>query len=663
MNGVLAALLVLSSSATGNVTVAGKAARLPVLLQALSEQTGREWLSSESLKDRVVYLQCESLPESEVEKLIADAVDGKWVQVPSGRQLVTDTEAFARRRQAFREGFAAKVNNEINKRREGAPIEFDNAAATSLREKFSDKHIRSVNEIFRSQTNGYETPIGRLALDLLADVDFREVAELRSGEAKLFATERHSTFERISVPAARLKRYDAEQVVWNLQDALGLERGGFFGSDWHGISNSELPAKSVYLSVTRQNDLPMLLASCVVIDQAGNEKCASNLTVFLEDLDVALALLVPSGLSGTTIQQSPRSQEYLSKVKFGNEYSGPLLPSDPLHAKFLDPENHEPFDFWIADVMRPLAEASRGNLVASLDDGLYGTVLQQFASGALTAELLERTLRQLCNCEVIRTEAHTVLRPADPGRPSRNTLPRVSLARLLRELDRNGFIELETVVTELSDSGGAYVSPPVVFEHVHALVPGYERALQSYQGALVRILSALTREERARLYAGQSLAIPDLTPQSRNRLNDLIKTFPDWGNRKLFSPGQFSGALGVPLLLPDGVTPDTSINAEVSATQGFAVFNPAFDEEMAWTQFGPSQAKSWTIGSLLKQGVQVKFWYGQATHSTFSVSVEGQTVSWFHVFALRTDIRRESDKVSDLPKALQDRIAQASGGG
>lgn len=655
------ALIILSLFVQPQVTIEGTAARLPVLLEHVSTQGGTKLYCDKLFSDVVLYLQCENLPVGEVEAMIASAVDGKWTDGPQGRVLVRDKGLYASRESAYCKEFADRARRVVRSFQGG---DFDEDSAKALRERLLAPPTDPEAIQLSTSKDRMGTPLMRLLTDLVLNADLEKLANLDGGRVVLSSTMPTKVFDRMSIPAGRLAQYDKEQEIWN---SLSVPNEVVTNYRNYGLarpSDSNLPSGTVYLALGRQNNFPIFVVAIIVLDRDGKVKANVDSTFLFPELE---EMFGPEGLgvpTGEPIQPSERTKQFNAASTFDVASLSPIAKDHFAYKYFVDPVSNEPFDIWIGDAMRPLAVQSSGNLAMPIDDSLHGYVLQLLASERLTPLMLENILVQRAGYEIDRNATRTVLRFHKPNMIDDAAFPRENLRTLMRELEANGYIELETIIEQSPKLGmNKGAGTGIGFYSTRALVPGYERWLQFLPEGMLAVLKCMTPGERARLYKGAELAYGGLSPATQQRLLALVKEYSYWGF--VSEPGilPLSMNLRVPFAFANGIPADTVFASKVENGKGISLFHESYDDYAAWNSFDPAKEQAFLIGRLLARNVGLKYWYGDSVSIKFSVRCGQIEVAGGDVFQIKVDMRKPSDKITDLPKELQDAILKARNGG
>lgn len=648
MGSALIAILALLP-AVSSVDIEGHALRLPVLLASLSESTGVKLSCSSEFQDRVVFASAHGMEADAALSALARAVDGKWEKAGDGRTLVADLSSRSARRAAFLELVAADMREIVEETRASVPKEFDHVAALALVKKIEE--FDPEKDYRAGEAIAAQSPVGRLLFTLLSRVDMKKCAALGPNELYLTSSQRSLFFEPLTVGATTLRTFDKEQAVWDQYSSSsrsGMRSSSLFAAEH---STSELPAGRVFIGLSRYSALTNFVASLVVLDTTGQVKGIARFNVFPKGHERALAQ-PPIDASGpeANIHVSERAKAYLKTFAFDASFTQ-LTPSDPLYREFLDPVEHEPLDYWIGDLLQPLGK----NVFAALDDGLYYDFNSVLLSGQVSPAGLATLLKDRSQYEVAREGDTTVVRPYDPERPADKTLSRTLLRKMMLELNRQGFVSVDTLLEFAKTGVSNMATNALLFYHSRAIVPGYERLLQFLETTSLRVLASFAPQERRLLDNGQTLSFGQLTPATQRTLSALIGQNIVWdsGRDDVLVPRE----LRLAVKFPNGIPATMQFHALKKGDVGMAVWNAANDEYTAWTTFGPPSRVAGSVQSFKRKGIESRFWFGSAVDVSLEASDNGVQIGQSDIFIPLFDLRKEQPKLEDLPEDVRQMIS------
>jgi hypothetical protein len=328
------ALVFLVLQAGTSVTLEGTAARLQTVLDRISAQTGESLYSDKVFDDVVLYVQCASLPPREVQTMVAEAVDGKWVDGPQGRTLMRDQVVFNEREANYCKEFADKARAYL---RSLVGESFDEASAKALRERLLAPPDNSEPVRLRNPKDQFATPLMRLLLDLLLAADLEEMAKLDGGRLLFRSTTPTKVFHKLAVTTERLAQYDKEQSIWNALSTPNEVISNYRNYGLTAPSESDMPAGNVSLAFGRQNHFPIFVAAVVVLDRDGKLKDCIDTNFMLPELEARLSEESLGALTGEPIKPSERTKQYDATSTFSAAALEPIPEDHFAYKSFIDP--------------------------------------------------------------------------------------------------------------------------------------------------------------------------------------------------------------------------------------------------------------------------------------------------------------------------------------
>lgn len=438
MVALLAAIVTLPAA----IDLEMKAARVPVVLQAIGKKMGTPLAADGAFENEVVLVRVARVEPEALLQRIARATAGKWELHDGRRTLVPDRDRRAKEEEARVAKRLATIQGGLD------------ALAKRLEEPYSTSRLEEARAYFDEpggprdysllDKHRFMEPLRRACARALIALGAKRIAEVEWGGRVVFATHPTRMQHPWTPPPGLLESLRGEWQA--LQDVssgwgdrarmeLGPSRfssnGRFAGSDLGEIGEARLSI--VDPGWSRGGSIEFTIAS-----PDGQVERTGELRLPMATQPVVTPK--PTDVEDVPLPLDPLTQDYVSLSR--DIYNNPRKVAAKGSALFeflTDPLTHDPLELG-SELYLGYAKARGMNLVADLNDNSFYRATGQRQS-PLTTRQFETLNRGFFAW--IETDGWLVLSPSEPALARRNRDDRKALARLMNGLAADGRVDLD----------------------------------------------------------------------------------------------------------------------------------------------------------------------------------------------------------------------------
>lgn len=566
--GALAAAQDLSQK----VSVDIPASRASVALKALSDATGVHFEPAANLKDEVFVIHATDVTIQQIMDRIAQAESGRWSLQSGMYLLVRESSTSVAQERAELKARAKSIQQAIDKLTAGVKKHpnFDEATAQKLTDetrKFSEQISKGSGATgpVKMQADLDTTPTARAMAAILSSIDVNRLAQIAPNQRVVFST--NPTMMQIGLGGAganAFQRFVNEQSTYSRvynQGQASDGRSTVFS--FNGLSSPNMGRGNasrglgVGLAVVQRRFGNDLSVEILAADPDYETICSGSYNLDVPDLqpkDVKAAdqekpleisaeakemakALNPSAGEGT----SEKAVVMVSSVSIGlgsggnffvasDDRGGAQIKLSPgLRAKVLDPMKYDPLSFVPGQAVAALGKARGENLVALLPDTCFGSMTRQFATDVTPSQLLS-TLESMHGLTAEEGDGWMVISPMSPYTARVNKVDRSAVASLLREMDQDKTLRLDSVAgfAVSQDKIPGFEDIDILYPRMidSALTDASLTPLASGSFSLYKFYGLLPPASRQAVAAGRQIRLGMLSSQMKGLVADMVYNSP-----------------------------------------------------------------------------------------------------------------------------------------
>ncbi len=649
-----------------------RAARLPLVVEALGEKLNQRMFCSPEIGRHVVLVKFAGVSPDEAKLRIAEAVDAEWID-RNGTQTLIRTPAKQRQlSEKWRASTEAAMQaslKEMNDRLDATPT-FDLTQAR--------KYLAELNKLddptdsnqsmsnWQAQQKAHQlSPGGRAISKLLMLMGAKTLATIPVGRT-VFAI--NPTKYQRALPNridGILKTWDSEQQVW--QKALEANppvppKDGHLSSDPRFSKYGDHRANRVLMVVRRYGPKSNINFMLTGYNALGEPQ-------FMTSVDLSPRWLIQRANIQKVLEEANVKGQYTltkesqERLKFSSlEYKDDSRPTPQQVAKFADPVGRDPLSFEHSEVLFAYAEVSKLNLVASLNDMITLPVTQR---GDVTKPIdLEGYLKYnelLGYLQVVREDKWLTVKLSDiDGEPD---LPedRFTVRKLIQSGLQNGFFTLEALA-EYSQTADAQWNP-LSFNLARILLPRSERLLQDMETGGLKFYGLLSPVQQKSLRAGDPVAINTLNPKAKESLIEFALQNESrsgesglWVKDRNVSMQSGAALQAEPTeFLARGISGDMVL-AKVNTEETMMV-GTKNGQYVAWTHFMTPEAYARSIRQPNSAySKEDDFWLGQIVKLNLIAALGSDAQVRLTLKEHQYDLRKSPMRVDQMPSEIRKRM-------
>jgi hypothetical protein len=500
------------------------------VIAELQQQAGVPLAVAGTVGDHIVVVQVKDAPLDQLLERLARVTSGKWEDVGSGRQLVSDDDL--RRRQQ-----AEELQRRTNLIREEIKAQSAAVLGRSFTDQDAQRMAREADELNRQLSNSTgnipdtvwerqsqlqnSAPLGRLLMRILSSLDAAALANLPADMRFVFATSPTQMQRDLGPGAVRaLDDFVREYGLW--ANAMSryvrpvVDDAGFthMGDPTYFGPLSERPAK-ILLTVYRWGSEGGLNFELAIADAKGVYIANASTTVHVDDSMPMPTEAPPVPENDPVVRFSHEAEVLLELMRGGTEPGALDRLAGDVREKLLNPERYDPLSLLAAEVVA-LAAGDK-QLVAMLPDRMFSI---HFPSGVRASQL-----RQVLNgYGVVRIEDEDewmVVTPYRPVEARQRFTDRAALGEFLRAIAAQGGPSLESLsryALRTPDAGSDSLGSLYLFMLFSDSITGFD--VNNWD--LLRFYGSLQQAQRQALLAGQTLRVSTLGQEQQRHLTRLI---------------------------------------------------------------------------------------------------------------------------------------------
>lgn len=509
------------------VTFACRAARVPVLLEALSQHVGVSLKTVPALEDEVLVVDVHDLPLRDLLTKIGDEslsewnrTEGVWYLSKSSVKVRELAKSERARKIESIKKVMAQIADEI---REPISVDSVQKRIEEMRKLDEQSERFDAQRYSRRMTLARQNPVGRALSRLFLKLDPAQLVDLGPGERVVFSS--HPTPMQRPLPAGAtqiIANLAAEQrdyaaILGSLPPSNEADFDVSFGRPAPKKPFKSTPAR-VLLVVTDERYSETPTVSLRVYDEKGAPLASYEFWPSQLEWDARERQAKPPANSDPSpIQFSPDSVAYSTALaKIRDRRSGDLPDIAP---EWLDrlarPDLFEPLSYGATDLLVQMAKSKGGQLVLSVRDEL-GQTFSQLAIAKRLPTLGEAS--HLLGARAV--DGWFALEPI-VGAPPPNRARRAAMARFFADIRAKGRVTLDNLAQlalagEARQWGLATMTAPAFMT---------ELALNWWDKGnieAIRLYGTLNAQQRALLATGKGVPYQSLAPLQKSLVNRLI---------------------------------------------------------------------------------------------------------------------------------------------
>jgi hypothetical protein len=510
----------------------GRVARLSVVLEELSKQTGTSMAASGHVGDEVVLIDVTGVDLPTLRIRIADISDAEWTTSgakfelrasPAKEKLRADA-ALADRVARFRAALV-KMNEALAK-----TPKFDAAAATKLLTDLSGNAGTNPEAgpfPMRRPLDAMvgRAPVAREITRILNRLPAELLAEQTNGAWHCWSTKPNRNELPLSISPSEMKTF-AEENGWWAEALHGAtpQQESQLRDDPLNQPQGPGPVDRIFFRSRCFNRISPVNVELVALNAEGEV-----VTQGFADFDLKFwDRYHPEGTQLAEASKQPDFPIPSDVLEFqrqiGLDYlSAKLPPQGELRKIFLDPYTHEPLQYGPACLLREAALREHRNVVAVLIDGMIRLPNEILRTGKADPIGYLSAVERTRGLEVRRSEGWITIRPADTIADQAN---RSALRELLQSMDTRGYATIDDLAKlALNHTRDTFL----MFDMFSGLFPRSERLSQfESQNALVA-WGHLTSQMRDALLQGKAVRFGDLPLAARDHISKVVIFGPSDG--------------------------------------------------------------------------------------------------------------------------------------
>lgn len=662
-------------------------------LKALSAETGEKMVAGEEVASEIVVIRSENASISEIRERLARVIGAEWSKVGGDWRLTRPASLDSKQRgeelNARAKAMAAVIRERVAKQE---PFTLGGAqAAASLTALATDQYEK------RMQTNPQTTlaqmraanrlsPASRTLLKLLSRIDPAVLASVRLGENVIFAMK--PTPVQKALPSGcqdLIYDFNREQKFWLM--ALDNEppiRENVSGLDpRYGVDKSLGEGTRLVLDLRRPVGGDYVGATLRVVNKDG--WIVARSTDAIESTMSADPPKLLAQAEGSPLPPPADATDYVNFYSLKYGYAGDLGRSTDMAAldkrvlpRLLHPEDFEPLNFTVGELIAEVAKAKHANLIALLPDDLLNWNRVSNTGEKFTPNGWLLKLAQSSHV-VVGEDGWLTIRPQFMAASRDERLDRNELGRFAREVAEKKWMTLDDVAAY----SHRQKSPQCLLVYDELLARLGDNPEGSYpvndvaaiwKRMELRVFGALTQGQRDTLRRGGRVTVADMSGEARERMRQFLYSWhwtsdgtPDFPAP--VPPAGFEYLLGhisreTTEVFPRGLPMDAALvgtpQRQDVVRAPISQLTPGRDIALvgsdlgSWGDMGPNLGEAGVdkdgftkcrLGHAMLLGVEFRF---DATHTIHTEFGEVEKDGWSPMM-----------NVSDLPRSLIDAAIEA----
>ncbi len=521
----------------------GRAARLSVVLEELSKQTGTAMTASGHVGEEVVLIDVSGVDLPTLRTRIADVSDAEWtisggkfeLRASPAKEKVRADAALADRVARFRAALA-KMNEALAK-----TPKFDAAAVTKLLTDLSG------NEGTNPEAGAFpmrrpldamvgRAPVAREITRILNRLPAELLAELTNGAWHCWSTKPNRNEFPLTISPGEMKTFVEENGWWAeaLQGATPQQESQL-RQDPLNQPQGPGPVDRIFFRSRCFNRLSPVNVELVALNPQGDvvTQGVADFDLKFWDRDHPEATRLAEASMQPDFAIPSEVLEFQRQI--GLEYlSAKLPPQGELRKIFINPYTHEPLQYGPACLLREAAIREHRSVVAILVDGMIRLPNEILRTERADPIGYLTTVERTRGLEVRRSEGWITIRPADP---IADQADRPALRELLQSTETRGYATLDDFANfAMKHTTESFL----MFDMLSGLFPRSERLSQFESRNALVAWGHLTSQMRAALLQGKSVRFGDLPLAARDHISKFV----------IFGPSDYPGGMqldGVPI--------------------------------------------------------------------------------------------------------------------
>lgn len=534
------------AASLGLVTFDTLAARVPVVLEKLSEVVGQKLECDSSFTNEVVVVHVKGVEPKELLDKFAFANVAKWVKRDGKFVLVPDAKRRAEQENELEAKRVRSIQRILDRFKEELAQPFTNERIERAIADYKPLgHIVNVHEQARVAPTERLSPISRLGMKALVSMGPEKLSAIKDGARLVFAAEPTSRQIRW---ANYDKLFDAFHKEWAMYNEVASAVAG-------SEKTLRLAWSTTYNSDLNPRTMPRVGTAWMSISDVLSTRTQNPVLIGLTSSDASLSIgqgvnfhippepVVAPDLNHIPVTQlsfDPLTQELglLRRGVYDNQHlrASVLKIADSLGSVLTDPVGHDPLRF-ASELYGQYADARGANLISVINDGAYERFLMNLP--APTPREFHR--RIIAGTVFSEADKWVILTPSSPVEARRNRDDRRAIRDLLSSLKQEApkRLKARSKYALLRPYGflnglGLKVAQPLEFVPL-PYSPDEDEDLQ-------RLYGTLTSEQQRDLQKGDPLEIGGLRTHQKLLLDRML-----FGERLYVSniefgqPSQFGG--------------------------------------------------------------------------------------------------------------------------
>lgn len=648
-----------------------KAARLPVVIDALAAKTQEKLFCSPQLGRHVVVVKLDSVTPAEARRKIAEAVDAEW-QDRNGTLTLLRTAAKERELNAkWRDGQRKTIADGLASlfdQLEKTP-KFTPAVAQKLLSDLNAQDVKQkedapqvFGDYFKLSIEHARGPGGRAITRVLKLLGPDGISDLPVGRTVMAIAP--TRLQRPLPIAAKdvLRQWVDEQRTWTvaLEGQPNQERGMMMGTDPRLSKFGEGEISRLLLIIMKYGPRANVNFDLRGFNTSGELVCRASISTHPtgftpERLKKAYEIQAKKG----TFTLSPESMEKYSFSRM--DYVDTKKPSPEWIKALSDPVTRDPLSYEHSEVLLALAKERKRNMVADLSEDMRIPSLDQPVPPPINLEAYLRYNETMLSIEVAEDDRWLIIKPWSQLGPPNLPEDRFAVRKLIQSGLRDGYFSIEAMAEHAVAANEDWNGTSFYLARI--LLPRSERILQDAPQRALRFYGFLSPMQQKTMREGGSVDFIQLSPASRQALLNLV-TNPSDSHRDggLFINGQNRSVMlendldSEPTeFLAQGLG-SGSIAAKIESQEQLMV-GTIGGQYVAWTRF----IKPENLAAALKspQGAHTKdddYWMGSSLNLKVAVKLSATTELRFTLTEHRYDFRQDGVKMEKLPEAIRKKI-------
>lgn len=558
-----------------------KAARMPVVLQAIAKKTGTPLAADGAFENEVVLVRVAQVEPEALLQRIAQATAGKWEVRDGRRTLVPDRDRRAKEEQARIAKRVASIQAGLDQLAESLGKPYDATRLEEARAYFDEPGGQ--RDYAQLTKHEFVEPLRRACARALIALGAKRLSEIEWGGRVVLATHPTRMQQRWNPPTTM---FEALRKEWEVLQSAS--------SGWSDRARAYLgPSRVSSNGRAAGSELGEIGRAWLSISDPGWSRGTMELTIASPDGQIertgslrfqptSQPQVTPKAtdIEDVPLPLDPLTHDYVSFARDSYNFNRKVAPKGSALFTFLtDPLSHDPLELG-SELYLGYAKARGLNLVADLNDNSFYRATAQ-RQWTLTTRQFESANRNY----FAWTEADgwLVLSPSEPALARRNRDDRKALARLMNGIAADGRVDLDERANYLlsrpfAASTGFGPSLACVLDgglerssfEVHENAQRLWATLSPSQRAAGR-LSFGQLDQRGKRFADRAVYVDRLVRQKGNPYDDAQFDHDIWTGSDRNS---FGGSGEPTRLFPDGIPADAPITLvdrhELDLTSGLA---------------------------------------------------------------------------------------------